>query len=91
MRSESGIRLRGRIVSPVPAFGRYRFDVLKESTSGNSNVSQSGSFTIPTSDPVFVGKAKLDFARGTRIRVHLTAEALGAAFDCVFDEVSNGK
>ncbi len=90
-RSKSSIRLRGRIVSPVPAFGKYRFEVLKEGRSGNSNVTQSGSFSIPTSDPVFVGESKLDYARGTRVRVQLTGDALGAEFECVFDEVSNGK
>jgi hypothetical protein len=90
-RSKGAIRLRGRIVSAVPAFGKYRFEVLKEGGSGNSNVSQSGSFSIPTSEPVFVGEAKLDFSRSTRIRVQFSGDALGAQFACAFDEVSNGK
>lgn len=84
------IRLRGKIISAVPASGNYQFEVEKSGPSGFSRVAQSGMFTIQTSEPAWAGEATFDFKRGTRVTVHLSGDALGRDFNCTLDETSNG-
>jgi hypothetical protein len=88
-RVDRKIRLRGKIISAVPASGNYQFEVEKNGPSGFSRVAQSGMFSIQTSEPAWAGEATFDFKRGTRVTVRLSGDALGRDFSCNLDKISD--
>ena len=78
----SGVSLRGRVVSAVETDGDYRLEIRSHSPSSSSNVSQAGQFHAKPNGPVFVGFANLNIGAGMRLVARLTVQGGGDSRSC---------
>lgn len=72
------VSLRGRIVSATATSGDYRLEIRSRSRSGDSDVSQAGTFNAEPKDAVFVGFANLTMGTGTRLVARLIVQTADA-------------
>lgn len=83
------VLLHGEIVSERSASGTYRLQITKESASGISRISQSGTFSALPGTAARAGEATLNFDANTRIEARLTVDARGHVITCRIEERSH--
>src|SRR5689334_23149841 len=83
------VRLHGEILSEASASGTYHLQLMKESPSGTSRISQSGSFSSSPGFAARVGEATLNIDNQTRIGAILTVTSDGHIVSCQIEETSH--
>jgi len=86
----ANVNLRGRIVSPTDASGRYRLEIRQVGKGGSSNISQAGEFRVNARESGYFGSANLNAGGGIRLIARFTVEPSGDAKTCVVErEISD--
>lgn len=71
-RTPVGMEIDGVVRGHPGQSGSYQFELEKTGASGNSDVSQGGDFTIPSTGTTTVSASELNLSRGDVYRVAMT-------------------
>lgn len=74
------VAIEGRLLSPTPLSGDYRFALKSSGNGGTSNISQGGPFSAAPNSEVLLGNVMLN--ANARFNVDFTITADGKKFDC---------
>jgi hypothetical protein len=76
------LQIRGRVVGRQGAHGDFSLQVVKTGPSGSSNLSQSGTFSIPENRERLLGMATFNMAPGDHFKANLKIHLDGKDYTC---------
>jgi hypothetical protein len=76
------LQIRGRVIGRQGAHGNFSLQIVKTGPSGSSNLSQSGTFSIPENREKLLGLATFNMTPKDHFTANLTIHLNGQIFTC---------